>query len=197
VRVGGRRSHQLHPAPGRGRRARCGLRPRYPSTTGLFLLPRRSVIFGVSGGGCLAGHHGSDSPGALEWPVARGHGALARGPGTVRVVIRDASQPANAPPARVATPSFSSSIPVRREPGCLCYHLFEQADYSNACVLVAGWAVAAHPAYLGIPSVFPLASPWEILPTRHEREPSLASLSKPMSHLLSVSRLVSVALPRL
>lgn len=69
--------------------------------------------------------------------------------------------------------------PVRREPGCLYYHLFAHADDPNAFVLAAGWindvAVATHPTHPDVPGVLALvlpllASPWEILPTRRVSE---------------------------
>jgi quinol monooxygenase YgiN len=69
--------------------------------------------------------------------------------------------------------------PVRSEPGCLYYHLFEQVEDANAFVLVAGWAndeaVAAHPTHPDVPGVLTLllpllASPWEVIPTRRVSE---------------------------
>lgn len=69
--------------------------------------------------------------------------------------------------------------PVRHEPGCLYYHLFEQADDPNAFVLVAGWAtdeaVAAHPTHPAVPGILEmvrplLASPWEMLPIQRVSE---------------------------
>ncbi|RZK44074.1 MAG: antibiotic biosynthesis monooxygenase [Hymenobacter sp.] len=69
--------------------------------------------------------------------------------------------------------------PVRREPGCLYYHLFAHADDPNAFVLVAGWAndeaVAAHPTHPDVPGVLALVRPllagaWEMLPTRRVSE---------------------------
>lgn len=72
--------------------------------------------------------------------------------------------------------------PVRSEPGCLYYHLFEQAEDPNAFVLVAGWAndeaVAAHPTHPDVPGVLAavqplLVSPWEVLPTRRVSENSI------------------------
>jgi quinol monooxygenase YgiN len=67
---------------------------------------------------------------------------------------------------------------VRAEPGCLYYHLFQQAEDPEAFVLAAAWAddtaVAAHPtppqARL-VERMLPLlASPMEVLPTRRVSE---------------------------
>jgi quinol monooxygenase YgiN len=91
------------------------------------------------------------------------------------VTIR--SQPAHRP--RVQELLLDLLAPVRSEPGCLYYHLFEQAEDPNAFVLVAGWAndeaVAAHPTHPDVPGVLAqlrplLASPWEVLPTRRVSE---------------------------
>jgi quinol monooxygenase YgiN len=69
--------------------------------------------------------------------------------------------------------------PVRSEPGCLYYHLFQQAEDPNAFLLAAGWAndtaVAAHPLHPHVPGVLAqvlplLASPWELLHTRRVSE---------------------------
>ena len=70
-------------------------------------------------------------------------------------------------------------VPVRQEPGCLYYHLFEQAEDPDAFILAAGWlndeALAAHPTHPAVPGVLErllplLASPWEVLPTRRVSE---------------------------
>ncbi|MFD1875485.1 putative quinol monooxygenase [Hymenobacter bucti] len=67
---------------------------------------------------------------------------------------------------------------VRAEPGCLYYHLFQQAEDPEAFVLAAAWAtdeaVAAHPtppqARL-VEQMRPLlASPPQVLPTRRVSE---------------------------
>ncbi|UOG73413.1 antibiotic biosynthesis monooxygenase [Hymenobacter tibetensis] len=69
--------------------------------------------------------------------------------------------------------------PVRREPGCLYYHLLVQAEDPTAFVLLAGWAneeaVAAHPTHPAVPGILALvrpllASPWEVLPTQRVSE---------------------------
>lgn len=91
------------------------------------------------------------------------------------VTIR--SQPAHR--QRVRELLLDLIAPVRSEPGCLYYHLFEQAEDPNAFVLVAGWvddeAVAVHPTHPAVPGVLErllplLASPWEVLPTRRVSE---------------------------
>jgi quinol monooxygenase YgiN len=67
---------------------------------------------------------------------------------------------------------------VRREPGCLYYNIFQQADDADAFLIGAGWAndeaVAAHPtppqARL-VEQVLPLlASPMEVVATRRLSE---------------------------
>lgn len=67
---------------------------------------------------------------------------------------------------------------VRREPGCLYYHLFQQADDPEAFLLAAAWAneaaVAAHPtppqSHL-VEQILPLlATAMHILPTRRVSE---------------------------
>ena len=53
--------------------------------------------------------------------------------------------------------------PVRSEPGCLYYAIFQQAEDSNAFMVVAGWvndeAVAAHPSHPNVPRVVELVMP--------------------------------------
>jgi quinol monooxygenase YgiN len=87
------------------------------------------------------------------------------------VTIR--SQPAHR--QRVQELLLELIAPVRSEPGCLYYHLFEQAEDPDAFILAAGWAddaaVAAHPTHPSVPDTLEqlrpfLASPWEVLPTR-------------------------------
>jgi len=91
------------------------------------------------------------------------------------VTIR--SQPAHR--QRVRELLLELIAPVRSEPGCLYYHLFEHAADPDAFVLTAGWAndeaVAAHPTHPEVPGVLEqllplLASPWEVLPTRRISE---------------------------
>lgn len=47
--------------------------------------------------------------------------------------------------------------PVRSEPGCLYYHIFQQAEDPDAFLIVAGWvndeAVDAHPTHPHVPGV--------------------------------------------
>ncbi len=47
--------------------------------------------------------------------------------------------------------------PVRSEPGCLYYNIFQQADAPDTFLVVAGWAndeaVAAHPTDPDVPGV--------------------------------------------
>ncbi|HEX6427497.1 MAG TPA: putative quinol monooxygenase [Niastella sp.] len=47
--------------------------------------------------------------------------------------------------------------PVRSEPGCLYYNIFQQAEDPDAFMVVAGWAndeaVAAHPTHPNVPGV--------------------------------------------
>jgi quinol monooxygenase YgiN len=67
---------------------------------------------------------------------------------------------------------------VRCEPGCLYYHLFQQAEDPEAFVLAAAWAneeaVAAHPTPPQsrlVELLLPLlATPMQILPTRRVSE---------------------------
>jgi quinol monooxygenase YgiN len=91
------------------------------------------------------------------------------------VTIR--SQPAHR--QRVRELLLDLIAPVRSEPGCLYYHLFEHAENPDAFVLAAGWAddaaMAAHPAHPAVPGVLErlrplLASPWDVLPTRRVSE---------------------------
>jgi quinol monooxygenase YgiN len=91
------------------------------------------------------------------------------------VTIR--SQPAHR--QRVRELLLDLLLLVRSEPGCLYYHLFEQAEDPDAFVLTAGWAddaaVAAHPTHPSVPGTLErlrplLASPWEVLPTRRVSE---------------------------
>jgi len=91
------------------------------------------------------------------------------------VTIR--SQPAHR--QRVQVLLLALIAPVRSEPGCLYYHLFEQAEDPDTFVLAAGWAhdaaVAAHPTHPDVPGILErllplLASPWEVLPTRRVSE---------------------------
>lgn len=53
--------------------------------------------------------------------------------------------------------------PVRNEPGCLYYNLFQQAGDPDAFMLVAGWAndeaVAAHPTHPDVPGVVEMLMP--------------------------------------
>lgn len=91
------------------------------------------------------------------------------------VTIR--SQPAHR--QRVQEMLLDLVAPVRSEPGCLYYQLFEQAENPNAFVLASGWAsdeaIAAHPTHPDVPGIVErlrplLASPWEVLPTRRVSE---------------------------
>ncbi|WP_167855181.1 putative quinol monooxygenase [Hymenobacter wooponensis] len=67
---------------------------------------------------------------------------------------------------------------VRAEPGCLYYHLFQQAEESEAFVLAAAWAneeaVAAHPTPAQarlVEQMLPLlAAPMQVLPIRRLSE---------------------------
>jgi len=47
--------------------------------------------------------------------------------------------------------------PVRSEPGCLYYNIFQQAENADAFMIVAGWAndeaVAAHPTHPDVPAI--------------------------------------------
>lgn len=53
--------------------------------------------------------------------------------------------------------------PVRSEPGCLYYNLFQQSEDPATFMLVAGWAndeaVAAHPVHPDVPHVVELLMP--------------------------------------
>jgi quinol monooxygenase YgiN len=67
---------------------------------------------------------------------------------------------------------------VRREPGCLYYNIFQQAEDANAFLIAAAWAddeaVAAHPtppqSHL-VELILPLlAAPMQVLPIRRVSE---------------------------
>jgi len=69
--------------------------------------------------------------------------------------------------------------PVRSEPGCLYYTIFQQAQDPDAFLIVAGWAndeaVAVHPVHPDVPGIVErvmplLASPMESFPTRRVSE---------------------------
>lgn len=58
--------------------------------------------------------------------------------------------------------------PVRSEPGCLYYTIYQQADDANAFMIVAGWAndeaVAAHPSHPSVPGVLDRMMPLLVSP---------------------------------
>ncbi|MGI4867554.1 MAG: putative quinol monooxygenase [Janthinobacterium lividum] len=67
---------------------------------------------------------------------------------------------------------------VRREPGCLYYHIFQQAEDADTFLIAAAWAddaaVAAHPTPAQarlVEQMLPLlAVPMQVLPTRRVSE---------------------------
>ena len=65
------------------------------------------------------------------------------------------SQPAHR--AQVQKLLLQLVAPVRGEPGCLYYHIFQQTEEPDAFLVVAGWAndaaVAAHPTHPDVPGV--------------------------------------------
>ena len=71
--------------------------------------------------------------------------------------------------------------PVRSEPGCLYYNIFQQAEDPDAFLVVAGWAdeeaIAAHPVHSYVPHLVELivlllasATPMKNLHTRRVSE---------------------------
>lgn len=62
--------------------------------------------------------------------------------------------------------------PVRSEPGCLYYNIYQQAEDLSAFMLVAGWAndeaVAAHPTHPHVPHLVELLMP--LLDSAHPME---------------------------
>jgi quinol monooxygenase YgiN len=86
------------------------------------------------------------------------------------------SQPAHCPRVQQLLPELVDL--VRREPGCLYYHLFQQADDPEAFLLAAAWAddeaVAAHPTPPQsrlVARLLPLlAAPMQVAPTRRVSE---------------------------
>ena len=58
--------------------------------------------------------------------------------------------------------------PVRSEPGCLYYNIFQQAEDPDAFLVVAGWAndeaVAAHPTHPHVPGVVERVMPLLVNP---------------------------------